>query len=135
MQLNVSPDVADALQAYLNSVGCTACARPLPYDLEASVPLTLVETMSGGSRFDMVLERVPLRITTYAATDVEATHENQLAVAYLLALYGETIGECQITRVAKTNEGYEITDPSHPTLGRAITIIHAWVRVKTIDTD
>lgn len=133
MQLNVSPDVADALQSYLNSHNCTACARPLPHDLEGIVPITLVEDMSGGSRFDVVLERVPLRITTYAATDKEATSENQLAVAYLLALYGEKVGDCLITRVAKTNAGYEVTDPKHPTLGRAITIIHAWVRVKTID--
>lgn len=135
MQLNVSPDVADAVQTYLNSVGCTACARPLPHDLEASLPLTFVEAMSGGTRFDVVLERVPLRITTYAATDVEATGANQLAVAHLLALYGVAIGDCYITRVAKTNEGYEITDPDHPTIGRAITIIHAWVRVKTFDTE
>lgn len=134
MQLNVSIDLADALQEALNAKGINACARPLPYDLSGEIPLTLIEAMSGGARFDVVLERVPLRVTTYAATDVDATEANHLAVAHLLAMAGEVVGGVQLYRVAKTNAGYEITDPDHPDLGRAITTAHAWVRVKTIDS-
>lgn len=132
MQINVSIDIADAIQTALNAAGTNACARPLPRDLEGSVPLTLVEPLGGGERRDHVVDRFPVRLSTWAETDAEAIAEASLAMARLVACQWGDIGGVPCYRVSPLSLPYAAADPRHPDLARVIQTAHLWVRTQTI---
>lgn len=133
MQINVSIDIADACQRALNDAGTNACARPLPHDLSASLPITLVEPIGGGERRVKVLDRFPVRLTTWAETPEDAVAEANLAMARLCACEGRTIGDVPCYRVAPLSTPYEPVDPAHPDIPRAVQTAHLWVRTITIE--
>ena len=133
MQLNVSIDIADAVQQALNDAGTNACARPLPHDLSASLPITLVEPLGGGLRIAVVLDRFPVRLTTWAETPAEAVEEANLAMARLCAFEGRELGGVQCYRVTPVSTVYEPEDPAHPDIPRAVQTAHLWVRTITTD--
>jgi hypothetical protein len=133
MQINVSIDIADACQQALNDSGTHACARPLPHDLKASLPITLVESIGGGERTARVLDRFPIRLTTWAETPADAVEEANLAMARLAAYEGRRIGGVQCYRVTPLSTPYEPVDPNHPDIPRAIQTAHLWVRTITTD--
>lgn len=132
MQLNVTVDAADIAQSILNAAGSTACARPLPHDLAAAVPITLVEPI-GGDRSSIVLDRIPVRLYTWAETDAEAEAEAALAGARLAAAEGAMVSGTQLYRVALTGLPYPAHDPEHPDLCRAAQTAQLWLRATTQD--
>ena len=132
MQLNTPIDIADVLQAALNEGGRAACARPLPYDLASSLPLTLVETI-GGSRRDVVLDRFAVRFYTWADTEADAIAESSFVMAWLLAHEGERMGGTTVYRVAPSAMPYPAHDTSHPDLSRACFTAYVYARASTID--
>ena len=134
MQLNVSIDIADAIQAALNAAGINACARPLPYDMADHLPITLVEPLSGGTRYAVVLDRFPVRLSTWAATEADAVEQSARAMAHLVACEGGEMGGVPVYRVAPTNTPYEVEDPAHPDIPRVIHTAHLWVRTRTIES-
>jgi len=131
MQLSVSIDIADAIQSALNAMGTNACARPLPRDLAASLPITLVEPIGGGERAAHVLDRFPVRLSTWAATPAEAVAEANLAMARLCSCAGGELGGVPCYRVSPLSTPYEPTDPAHPDIPRAVQTAHLWVRTTT----
>lgn len=131
--MQVSIDIADAVQSALNGLGTNACARPLPHDMASRLPITLVEPLGGGERIAVVLDRMPIRMTTWARTPAEAAEESALAFARLTSCVGQNIGGVPCYRVSSTSEPYEAPDPAHPELPRVIQTAHLWVRTKTID--
>jgi len=133
MQLNKSIDIADACQQALNDSGTNACAQPLPHDLDASIPITLVEALGGGERTARVLDRFPIRLTTWAKTPADAVAEANLAMARLMAYEGRKLGGVPCYRVTPTSTPYEPVDPYHPDIPRAVQTAHLWVRTITID--
>lgn len=132
MSLNVSIDIADAVQEALNNSGTTACARPLPTDLDASLPLTLVEPLGGGERRAVILDRFPVRLSTWAATSAEAIAAASLAMGRLMAYEGRELGGVPCYRITPLSLPYEAQDPRHPDLARAVQTAHLWVRTKTV---
>lgn len=133
-QLNVSIDIAGAIQAMLNDAGLAACARPLPYDMADRLPITLVETMQGGLRSSRILDRFPVRLSTWADTPAQAVAVACDVMAHLAACEGSILGGVQCYRVAPTNMPYETGDPDHPDIPRVVQTAHLWVRVRTIDS-
>lgn len=133
MMINISIDIADACQQALNESGTNACARPLPHDLAASLPITLVEPLGGGERRAQVLDRFPVRLTTWATTPSEAVDEANLAMARLCAYEGRVLGGVQCYRVTPLSTPYEPVDPDHPSIPRAVQTAHLWVRTITND--
>ena len=133
MQINVSIDIAEAVQQALNDAGTNACARPLPHNLAANLPITLVEPVGGGTRTAKVLDRFPVRLTTWAETPAEAVEVASLAMARLCAFEGRELGGVQCYRVTPISSIYEPEDPAHPDIPRAIQTAHLWVRTITID--
>lgn len=131
--MQVSIDIADAVQEALNERGTSACARPLPHDMTSRLPITLVEPLGGGERFSVVLDRMPIRMTTWAPTPARAVEEAALAYARLASCVGQSIGGVPCYRVSNTTEPYEAPDPAHPDIPRVIQTAHLWVRTKTID--
>lgn len=135
-EIQVSIDIADAVQAALNAAGTNACARPIPRDLASVLPLTLVEPLGGGERRAVVLDRFPIRLSTWASTNAGAMQEAMLAMGRLLALEGGTVGGVPCYRVTLVSEPYEFVDPLHPDLQRVIQTAHLWVRTQTVtDTE
>lgn len=135
MQLNVSIDIADAVQQMLNEVGVSACARPLPYDLDGMLPLVLVEALPGGARRSRVLDRHAVRISAWADTGTEARATVALAMAYLESCVGGTLGGVPCYRVTQSVAmPYEAMDPDHPDIPHAECTAHLWVRARTIDS-
>lgn len=135
MQLNVSIDIADAVQEMLNGMGITACARPLPHDLEDRLPLVLVEAIPGGSRRFHVLDRHAVRLSAWAGTGAEARAIVALAMAYLENCVGGELGGVPCYRVTQSVAmPYEAMDPDHPDIPHAECTAHLWVRTKTIES-
>lgn len=133
MQVNVPIDVADAIQQALNAAGVNACARPLPRDLESALPITLVESLAGGARTDVVLDRFAVRLYTWAETPAEAVAESSAALAALVACQGGELGGQPCYRVTPTTMPYEAHDALHPDVPRACFTAHLYVRANTID--
>lgn len=133
MQINVSIDIADACQQALNDSGTHACARPLPHNLAAELPITLVEPLGGGERRAQILDRFPIRLTTWAETPEDAVAEANLAMARLVTYEGREIGGVPCYRVTPLSTPYEPVDPRHPDIPRAIQTAHLWVRTITTD--
>lgn len=133
MQLNVPVDIADLVQSALNAHGVHACAEPLPRDLGASLPLTLVQPMGGGSRQDVALDRFAVRLYTYADEPKTAISAASLAVAALAATEGEVVDGTQVYRVQPTSTVYPAADPLHPDIPRACSTAYVWARATTTD--
>lgn len=133
MQLNTPVDIADVLQSALNAAGRTACARPVPSNLGATLPMTLVEPI-GGSRYDVVLDRFAVRFYTWAATEAAAIAEANAVLARLLLLEGTTTGGTTVYRVTPSAMPYEAHDPAHPDLPRACFTAYVYARAVTTDT-
>ena len=132
-QLNVPVDIADAVRAELESVGVNACCRPLPRDLEGSLPLTLVEPIGGGERRAHVIDRFPVRLSTYADTSASAIKVASLAFACIEACVGRDVGDVRCYKVSSLSLPYDSTDPRHPDLARVLQTCHLWVRANTIE--
>ena len=133
MQLNTPVDIADVLQSALNAAGRTACARPVPPNLGATLPMTLVEPM-GGTRSDVVLDRFAVRFYTWASTEAAAIAESNVVFARLLLLEGTTTGGTNVYRVTPSAMPYEAHDPEHPTIPRACFTAHVYARAVTTET-
>lgn len=131
MELNVPIDIADAVQDALNDAGHTACARPLPRNFPDHLPLTLVESLPGGGRTDVVLDRFAVRCYTYADTPAEAIAESGEVMAALIACQGGTLGGMPCYRVTPSALPYEAHDPQHPDVPRACFTAHMYVRCLT----
>lgn len=132
MEVNVPIDVAGAVQAWLNAHGVSACAEPLPRDLAAALPVTLVQGI-GGQRTARILDRHSIRLYTWAESYDEALAECARAVATLEAAEGGAIGGVPCYRVAPTALPYPAHDPSHPDIPRAGTTADVYARAITID--
>lgn len=133
MQLNVPVDIADIVQSALNAHGVTACAEPLPRNLGASLPLTLVQPMGGSSRQDVALDRFAVRLYTYADEPETAISTASLAIAALCLIEGEVVDGTQVYHVQPTSMAYPANDPDHPTLSRACSTAYVWARATTTD--
>ena len=85
----------------------------------------------GGERRARVLDRFPIRLTTWAETPAEAVAEANLAMARLVSYEGREIGGVPCYRVTPLSTPYEPVDPAHPDIPRAIQTAHLWVRAVT----
>lgn len=132
MQLNVPIDAADAVREWLSDHGVRACAEPLPRDLAAALPITLVQT-TGGGRDAVVLDRHAVRLYTWAETQGEAIAECSRALAALEAAAGETIGGVPCYRVTPYALPYPAHDPDHPDIPRAAVTADVYARALTIE--
>lgn len=133
MQTNLPIDVADAIQSALNESGIRACAEPLPRDL-STLPITLVQPIGGGSRTFVVLDRMPVRLYTWAESHEDACAESRAALAALAAMEGTVIGGSQCYRVEISSAPYAAYDPDHPTLARYGFTADVYVRAQTIES-
>ena len=125
-------DVAAAVRAWLEDHGVHACAEPLPHDLAAELPITLVQPI-GGQRTVHVLDRHAIRLYTWASTHGEAIVECGRAMAVLEAAVGDYIGGVPCYRVASTSLPYPAHDPLHPDIPRAGTTADVYARAITTE--
>ena len=72
--MEVSIDIADALQAWLNDHGHSASAWPLPSDFDRRLPFTRV-TALGATRSNVVVDDHRVQLETWAETQAEAMAE------------------------------------------------------------
>lgn len=133
MQINVPIDIADAIQSALNADSHDASARPLPRDFDQRMPFTLVEPIIGGGRSDVVIDRHPVRLYTYAATLAEAIAESSAVMAALINRVGGALGGQPCYRVQPSDLPYEAHDPEHPDVARACFTAQVYTRAITID--
>lgn len=133
MQLNVPVDIADVLQEALNAYGHDACARPVPGNLGAVLPLTLVEPM-GGTRSDVVLDRFGVRLYTWGGTEEAAIAESRAVMATLCAHAGDVLDGTTLYEVIPAALPYPAHDTEHPDIPRACFTAYVRVRAQTIET-
>lgn len=117
MQLVVPVDVADVVQAWLNSAEVSSCAEPLPYDLASSLPITLVQPI-GGIRGDVVRDSFSVRLYTWASDEAASAVESSRAVAALQAMERQQVGGVFCRSVSINALPYPAHDPEHPDLKR-----------------
>lgn len=130
MELSLPIDVADAIRAWLEANGVHACAEPLPHDLAAELPITLVQPI-GGQRTVQVLDRHAVRLYTWAESYEDAIAECGRAMATLAAAGGQAIGGVPCYRVTSTALPYPAHDPLHPDIPRAGTTADVYARAVT----
>ena len=128
--MQVSIDVADAIQAALNSRGHAAFAAPVPDDLGTALPLTRVRAL-GGTRSQVVLDTFSVHLDTWGDTPAGALAEANEVAALLCELAGQTLGGVQCYRVTLGSLPHEDTDPDRPDLPMASFM--AQVSARTIN--
>lgn len=129
--MEVSIDVADALQEALNEAGHNASATPLPEDFEDSLPFTRVETL-GGQRTSLVIDTFNVHFDTWAETPAEAVAEANLVAAELTELVCGRVGGSQVYSVTLGSLPYEAEDPDHTSLPMASFMAQVAVRTKHV---
>lgn len=125
--MEVSIDVADALRLWLNGRGHSACARPLPPDLEGRLPLTRVTKLSG-NRSNVVVDAHRVQLETWATTQAEAMAEAILVEAALHELPGTWLGGVPCYAVSVYAAPHDSHDPDHPDLCVAETFAEVVTR-------
>lgn len=130
MQVQQPVDIADALRTLLADHGVSACAEPLPRDMDELLPITLVQPI-GGARTAQVLDRHAVRLYTWAATPGDAIAECGKALAIIKASEGRTITGAQLYRVTPSAMPYPAHDPAHPDVPRACVTADVYARAKT----
>jgi len=129
--MEVSIDIADALQSALNAAGRAASAVPLPDDFEESLPFTRVEPL-GGRRRDLVIDTFNVHFDTWAERPSEAIGEANLVVATLLDMQGGMLGGVQCYSVALGSLPYEAVDADRPGLPMASFMAQVTVRTRHV---
>ena len=130
--MEVSIDVADAIQAALNEAGHSASAIPLPGDFEGRLPFTRVEVV-GGTRSQLVLDQANVHLDTWADTHAGAVRESSAVAAELAGMAGSTLGGSQLYSVTLASLPYEAADADHPSLPMASFMAQVTVRTRHID--
>ena len=129
--MEVSIDVADALQEALNTAGHNASATPLPEDFEDRLPFSRVESL-GGQRTQLVIDTFNIHIDTWAETPAEAIAEANRVAAELTELEGGRLDGSQVYSVALGSLPYEAEDPNHPSLPMASFMAQVAVRTRHV---
>lgn len=129
--MEVSIDVADALQEALNTAGHNASATPLPEDFEDRLPFSRVESL-GGQRTQLVIDTFNIHIDTWAETPAEAIAEANRVAAELTELEGGRLDGSQVYSVALGSLPYEAEDPDHPSLPMASLMAQVAVRTRHV---
>ena len=129
--MEVSIDVADALQEALNTAGHNASATPLPEDFEDRLPFSRVESL-GGQRTQLVIDTFNIHIDTWAETPAEAIAEANRVAAELTELEGGRLDGSQVYSVALGSLPYEAEDPNHPSLPMASFMGQVAVRTRHV---
>lgn len=123
----MSIDVADAMQAYLNDCGYDASAWPLPDDFDERLPFTRV-TALGGSRRRRVLDTFRLQLETWASTPAEAMAEALRVEALVCDLEGATLGGVTCYAADVVTKPHDARDPYHPDLANVEALAQITVR-------
>lgn len=129
--MEVSIDVADAIQQALNESGHAASATPLPPDFEESLPFTRVEAL-GGQRSSVVLDTFNVHLDTWAETPAEAIGEANVVAALLTEMAGDRLGGSQCYSVALGSLPYPAEDEERPSLPMASFMAQVTVRTRHI---
>lgn len=128
--MQMSIDIADAIQEVLNVRGHDACAPPVPEDLDQRLPLTRVRSI-GGSRSQVVLDTFNVHLDTWAVTPADAIAEANSVAALLAEQEGQTLGGVQCYHMVIGGLPHEDKDPDRPDLPMASFM--AQVSVRTIN--
>lgn len=123
----ISIDVADALQAYLNGLGHAASAWPLPPDFDEHLPFTRV-TALGGTRRRRVLDTFRVQIETWAQTDAAAMAEALAVESAIYDLEGAELGDVPCYAAEVITKPHDAYDPYHPDLANVETMAQVIVR-------
>ena len=129
--MEVSIDIADALQEALNETGHESSATPLPEDFEDRLPYTRVEAL-GGQRTQLVLDTFNIHIDTWAETPAEAIAEANRVASELTELTGTRVSGSQVYSVTLGSLPYEAEDPDHPSLPMASFMAQVAVRTRHV---
>ena len=86
--MEVSIDLADAIQQALNEEGHNASASPLPADFDSLLPYSRIQTLDGGYRSDVVVDTRTVLVETWAADMEAAVAECAAVVARIVELQG-----------------------------------------------
>ena len=130
--MELSIDIADAIQAELNRMGHSASAIPLPGDFEEQLPFTRVEVV-GGVRTSLVLDKFNVHFDTWAKTHAAATAEANAVAAQLTEIVGGLLGGVQCYSVTIASLPYETADEQNQSLPMASFMAQVTVRTKHIN--
>lgn len=130
--MEVSIDLADAIQAELNALGHNASASPLPEDFAERLPFTRVETLPGGTRSQVVVDTRTVSLETWGKTMDDAMAESSAVTAELTEMVGGLIGGVQCYRVELFGLPAEDDDPYHPTIPMASATARVTTRTRHI---
>ena len=130
--MEVSIDLADALQAAINASGHDASASPLPGDFDSHLPFTRVTTLEGGTRIDRVIDARTALVETWAERMDEAVAECNAVVGVLCDLEGQLVGGVPCYRTDVYSLPAEDHDPYHKDLSMASATVRVLTRVRHI---
>lgn len=130
--MEVSIDLADAIQSALNDLGHDASAVPLPADFDQRLPFTRVTTLEGGTRVDRVLDRRTVLLETWAQHMDEAIAELNTIVAEVCDFEGSLLGGVPCYRVDIYGLPAEDHDPYHKDLQMASATVRVATRVRHV---
>ena len=120
-------DIEDALQAYLNACNITACAPPVPADLDAG---QVIVTRTGGQQRSYVQDVHFVTLDCYAENPARAQALACVLTEELRNLEGKTIGGVPVYQSACTSLPYNNPDPNNHALARATFSVQIVTRVK-----
>lgn len=122
------PDAADLCRQWLDGKDITACCEPVPKDLAAHLPLTVLSN-GGGSVEDYVLCNLRVEAWTHASDLAAAMAESQRVCECLLAMAGDvdrtTVYGCSLQQAPA--EGF---DPSNPEVRLAGCVVEVSCRTQ-----
>ena len=132
--MEVSIDCPTALAAWLTDRGHDAVPSPVPDDLMARLPLTVLRD-SGGSRSGPVVDRHRVGVDTYGDTIGDALAEAHLVYAMLdeINYLHPLVGGVQSYSFASGGLPQESTDPEHPDAPMATFLAEVSTRTLHID--
>ena len=132
--MEVSIDLADAIQQALNEEGHNASASPLPADFDSLLPYSRIQTLNGGYRSDVVVDTRTVLVETWAADMEAAVAECAAVVARIVELQGSILGGVPCYSVDLTSLPAEDSDPYHKDLSMASATARVRTRVKHTTT-
>lgn len=108
-------DFALALATWLVAQGHDARTTPVPDDLGASLPLTVITTL-GGQRTSLVQDAHRMQVDVYGETMADALDEARAVFARIDSINDThpTIGGVQTYRAETGGLPAESDDPNHP---------------------
>lgn len=124
-------DFAAALTAWLVEQKCSACTTPVPDDLEAALPITVITTL-GGQRISLVQDSHRVQVDTYGETMADALDESRAIFARIDSINDThpTIGGVQTYESEMGALPAESDDPNHPDVSVASFIAQVTCRTQ-----